>query len=61
MGNDFLEGNYDSGKEDGQVKEDSFQAARVEAWAERLENEKRGTDQRSSCRWETFVRQQCSC
>lgn len=41
MGNDFLEGNYDSGKEDGQAKEDNFQAARIEAWAERLENEKK--------------------
>lgn len=41
MSNIFLEGNYDSGKEDGQIKEDNFQAARIEAQAERLENEKK--------------------
>ena len=36
MSDAFLEGNYDSGKEDGQAKEDRFQAERIEAQAEEL-------------------------
>lgn len=37
----YLEGNYDAGKEKDQAKADSFQAARIEARAEKLESEKK--------------------
>lgn len=37
----YLEENYDAGKEKDQAKADSFQAARIEAQAKKLESEKR--------------------